>query len=692
MPNGVPGNIHNDASVPCPAHALTPTPPPPLPPPLPPPPAPPPPSPPSSPQAVPEPVFALVAPHKRCDIPPISGFTSYEWTGGQSYLSCCSDTVNWLGAASGQTFAQLKANCEAACISGVHGQCNVITYYPGGASCNLGYYDGLVRSALVDSVLNGECADATNDDMSMWVLAPVNAYTLVGAGTKCDIHTKATWPNTNSFNPCCRAHDGDSLDFQNPETHNDFSLPSGTTVSDAGIVEVDSCEAAGTHPNSGARTFTCEQAYNELANTVITSFHSDHSIYHSATVCDGVGENANTNWIAFFFVAPADIAIVEVINRGNQGGGCCGARLQDHQIHYCTNGATTEDECVWTQCASYTGATTDLQVIDHECTAAAATGYKITHTCTSAEYPNDSFLNVIEVKAYGYPTFQQLRANCEAACDGWAAVNGRGSCNVITYQDRNRCELGYYATGTAEFEQRIVDGDCDSDARYDTYVRNAPLERLVPTACFMDSEHATFPCTGCIDGDRAHISTHVGCHTDDTQGAPHVVDVYFPEADITNVVVANRRQGTCMGTHCTYRLGHEGWEVWYLPTSAGQGAYVEDDHPYVAHWVKCYETTEPTLDVEVLDVPCVASNVFGVRIVQLYQANMNLNEVEVYGTALPQPDNCVLSGAAHPVTGHDCSPAPSGASFTDDSFCRDTGHGGCPGAWCDGSGTGKCGQ
>ena len=563
-------------------------------------------------------VYALVAPHTRCDIPPISGFTSYEWPSPrQSYLSCCSDTDNWSGAASGQTFAQLRANCEAACSSGVHGQCNMITYFPGGASCNLGYYADDVRTALVDSVLNGECADATNDDMSVWVLAPADAYRLVGADTKCgqDIHTLATWPNTNNFHPCCEAHDGGSVDD------------------------------------------------------------------------------------------PAS------------------------------------------------------------------------------------------------QSFEQLKANCEAACDGWAATNGRGSCNVITYQapaagqGRTHCELGHYDGGTEAFEQRIMDGDCESNARYDTYVRNTPTERLVPTACFIDIEHQDFPCTGCIDGETEEHIPHngFGCGTggnDPPSG--HLVDVYFPAADISRVVVHNRKSADCYGTHCSYRLGNDGWEVWYLPTSKGEGAYVED----VAHWVKCFETDVSTENELVLEVDCVASNVFGVRIVQKYWDSMNLNEVEVYGTAARsykwvlgqtgdicdnvcaahglscssadqtlltscelmldamrqagetctcettpgyehkdyagspyvkdgdkcihftptssatssctanlyghhQPlchcystgDNCVLSGAAHPVTGHNCDPAPSAASAsTADAFCKDTGHGGCPGAWCMGSSSGKCGQ
>ena len=634
------------------------------------------------------PVYALVAPDQKCSTTFSSAFSSVSWPGGGSSISCCTDTDNWSGVASGLTFAQLRANCEAACSSGVHGQCNVIQYWHKWAdpTCNLGYYNEDVRTTLVDSVLNNECEDSA--DMSVWVAWPANAYRLVGAETKCDIHTLATWEGSgNNFHPCCAAHDGGPADLQDPLIHKTFTLPSGTVATT--LIPYHSCDAAGTHGGP----YGCEQAYDEPANHVFDGTQGGDTLYHSATTCDA----GDHNWVAFYFAEPQDIAVIEVVNRGSDGGACCGPRLQDHEIYYCTNGATSEAGCDWTLCSTYSGDTTHGQVINHACNAPGATGFKLKQPC----HGTDSYLNVHAAKAYAvsafaYQNFEQLKANCEAACDGWAATSGRGSCNVITYQDRNRCELGHYDGGPEAFEQRI--GDCSSNARYDTYVRNTPLERLVPTACFIDNEHQDYPCTGCIDGETEEQIPYdlFGCGTGGNDGGPHLVDVYFPAADISRVVVHNRKAAECHGTHCSYRLGDEGWEVWYLPTSKGEGAYVEGNYPngdpYVAHWVKCFETDVPTLNELVLEVDCVASNVFGVRIVQKYWDSMNLNEVEVYGTALPQPDNCVLSGAADPVTGHLCSPAPSGAGSTADAFCRDTGHGGCPGAWCIGSGSGRCGQ
>ena len=634
------------------------------------------------------PMYALVAPDTRCDLAGLAGFTSFEWkTDGQSYLSCCSDIDNWSGTASGQTFGQLRANCEAACNSGVHGQCNVITYYSDGASCNLGYYDGLVRTTLVDSVLNDECEDATG--RSMWVVWPEDAYRLVGAGKKCDIHTLATWEGSgNNFHPCCAAHDGGPATLADPLIHKTFTLSSGTV--DTVLIPMDSCDAAGTH----AAQYSCEQAYDEPANHVFDGTNNGDTLYHSATTCDA----GDHNWVAFYFAEPQDIAVIEVVNRGsNSAGFCCGLRLQDHEIYYCTNGATNEAGCDWTLCSTYSGDTTHGQVINHACNAPGATGFKLKQPC----HGTDSYLNIHAAKAYAvsafaYQNFEQLKVNCEAACDGWAATSGRGSCNVITYQDRTRCELGHYDGGLDVFEQRIANGDCSSNARYDTYVRNTPAELLMPTACFIDNENPSWPCTGCYDGETEHIHTLFGCGTGQINPAGHFVDIYFPAADISHLVIHNRKGGNCYGTHCSYRLGSDGWEVWYLPTSKGDGAYVEGtnttDYPYVEHWVKCFETDVSTLNELVLQVDCVASDVFAIRIVQKYWDNMNLNEIEVYGTALPQPDNCVLSGAAHPVTGHDCNTAPSGAGSTGDAFCRDTGHGGCPGAWCDGVGSGKCAQ
>lgn len=447
-----------------------------------------------------------------------------------------------MGAASDQTFEQLKANCEAACSSGVHGQCNMVTYSSEDKSCNLGYYGGLVRSALVDSVLNGDCQSVTG--WSVWVLAPADAYTLAGTGAKCNtIYTGQNWANTNGFNPCCREHDGDSLDFSASETHKNFQLPSGKEVKTAGVIQMASCDANDTYVDARdlGRTFTCDQAYNQPADTVSSQDHSDNSIYHSASKCDD--SSANQNWAAFYFVAPADIAVVEVINRGDaeDNDGCCGYRLGNHEIYYCTNGATNEDDCDWTLCSTYASDTTNMQVIDHECDASAATGFKLVQPCRATSFPYDSTLHVIEVKAYGYQTFEQLRANCEAACDGWAATNGRGSCNVIMYQDKNRCNLGYHSYNSAEdFIQQVEGGSCSTDSRYDTYVRNA----LPPTSPSSSPPIGTYAEVGtaanyqCPPANTQHIQAI------DAFGASYGA---YPEPALANIAAACEAAPTCAG-------------------------------------------------------------------------------------------------------------------------------------------------
>ena len=50
--------------------------------------------------------------------------------------------------------------------------------------------------------------------------------------------------------------------------------------------------------------------YNKPANYVING-PGFSDIYHSQTACDGTGDNANTNWVVYFFAAPADIQVVE---------------------------------------------------------------------------------------------------------------------------------------------------------------------------------------------------------------------------------------------------------------------------------------------------------------------------------------------------------------------------------------------
>ena len=100
------------------------------------------------------------------------------------------------------------------------------------------------------------------------------------------------------------------------------------------------------------------------------------------------------NWVAYYFGEAVDLALVEVINRGVTGG-----RLSEHEVWYCTNGATVEADCDWVRCSNYRGATTNSQVIEHTCEAPGATAFKLVKPCGADQYSNN-VLNIQEAKAF----------------------------------------------------------------------------------------------------------------------------------------------------------------------------------------------------------------------------------------------------------------------------------------------------
>tara|TARA_B110000977_G_scaffold34116_1_gene45462 strand:- start:144 stop:3002 length:2859 start_codon:yes stop_codon:yes gene_type:complete len=117
----------------------------------------------------------------------------------------------------------------------------------------------------------------------------------------------------------------------------------------------------------------------------------------------------------------------------------------------------------------------------------------------------------------------------------------------------------------------------------------------------------------------------------------NVLDVYFAPSDLVQATVHNRNDvnGYCNhlpgAPHCSSRLGKDGWEVFYLTDPAGK------NNPSDAAWTSCYSSTASTEDVFVIDVPCTAPYAIGVRIRQYNTDTMNLAEVFVYGTRLPEP-------------------------------------------------------
>ena len=165
------------------------------------------------------------------------------------------------------------------------------------------------------------------------------------------------------------------------------------------------------------------------------------------------------------------------------------------------------------------------------------------------------------------------------------------------------------------------------------------------------------PCTHCMDGitetgSRLQDGTCFVSMRGSAASPPHSLDFYFPPSDIQRVVIHNGGFGSSWQSTTTMLLGRAGWELWYLPASAGQqGMNSRDPHPYPSHWIKCFEDTtcecgtdpnwgcrvatcssadSPTLNVPTIEVDCVASNVIGVRLVQHYLGSMYINEVQVY--------------------------------------------------------------
>ena len=171
------------------------------------------------------------------------------------------------------------------------------------------------------------------------------------------------------------------------------------------VVTMRTCEA----PNwwqPATRTYACEQAYDVLPGVAPEpAGQNQATIYHSGydggsdtdpnSYCDDKTKGPNgENWVAYYFGEAVDLALVEVINRGVTGG-----RLSEHEVWYCTNGATVEADCDWVRCSNYQGATVDSQVIEHACEAPGATAFKLVKPCGADQYSNN-VLNIQEAKAF----------------------------------------------------------------------------------------------------------------------------------------------------------------------------------------------------------------------------------------------------------------------------------------------------
>ena len=270
------------------------------------------------------------------------------------------------------------------------------------------------------------------------------------------------------------------------------------------VVPMRTCDSGGTYPpvDEGGvpRTFGCEQAYDAEPGAAPTGGPTQ-TIYHSSnadtvTYCDSNTKGPNgENWAAFYFGEAVDLALVEVINRGEG----LGARLSEHEVWYCTNGATVEADCNWVRCSNYGGATTDLQVIEHTCEAQGATAFKLSKPCGVDQYSNN-VLNVQEAKAFRplYPAelkphfslTQHALTNCGGASAGTlVALTFADGDLVKALGDHWKCATACMAIPGCN---GFVVGDLTGDATEGNCYPRTLASPFDPSTCSTDSRVSTY--------------------------------------------------------------------------------------------------------------------------------------------------------------------------------------------------------
>ena len=292
--------------------------------------------------------------------------------------------------------------------------------------------DALVRLVATEALANGrrlEGGNASEYDDAYYGYADERPDEAAAEGGR-RLQTPAPPPSYHKVLDGC-ASDADPPWL--PHHNNDAVWKHFDTRSETlAVVPMRTCDSGGTYPPSSEggvpRTFGCEQAYDQWPSAAPTGGITQ-TIYHSSnadtvTYCDSNTKGPNgENWAAFYFGEAVDLALVEVINRGEG----LGARLSEHEVWYCTNGATVEADCNWVRCSNYGGATTDLQVIEHTCEAQGATAFKLSKPCGVDQFSNN-FLSVQEAKAFRplYPAelkphfslTQHATTNCGGASAG----------------------------------------------------------------------------------------------------------------------------------------------------------------------------------------------------------------------------------------------------------------------------------
>ena len=292
--------------------------------------------------------------------------------------------------------------------------------------------DALVRLVATEALANGrrlEGGNASEYDDAYYGYADERPDEAAAEGGR-RLQTPAPPPSYHKVLDGCAS---DANPPWLPHHNNDAVWKHFDTRSETlAVVPMRTCDSGGTYPPSSEggvpRTFGCEQAYDQWPSAAPTGGITQ-TIYHSSnadtvTYCDSNTKGPNgENWAAFYFGEAVDLALVEVINRGEG----LGARLSEHEVWYCTNGATVEADCNWVRCSNYGGATTDLQVIEHTCEAQGATAFKLSKPCGVDQFSNN-FLSVQEAKAFRplYPAelkphfslTQHATTNCGGASAG----------------------------------------------------------------------------------------------------------------------------------------------------------------------------------------------------------------------------------------------------------------------------------
>ena len=429
----------------------------------------------------------------------------------------------------GELFAATLEECARACVSyeGADGTCNgfaylvdsAFAYLPGDDEprCSIKQLD----SPYIDDVPNQCTADA-RVDMYIYNGPPLPPPPPPPpAGRRLQEQAEKTGENERRLQApggmhkvldgCWSGALGPSYPHHNNHAVWKHFYSRAETLS---VVPMRTCDSPlpvhppGTHPDAASggvpRTFGCEQAHDQWPGAAPTTDHTQ-TIYHSGvddsvTYCDDKTKGPNgENWAAYYFGEAVDLALVEVINRGESAGG----RLSEHEVWYCTNGATAEADCDWVRCSSYNGATTDAQVIEHACEAPGATAFKLVKPCVANRLENN-ILNVQEAKAFRHLRPDELRSpfsltqhastNCHV--DGTVPDTHQGlmfpgpvSFNVMVDDDPKSCAhacmsipgcngfgLGV-ASGNAHFRRCypfVLDtpfdpNSCGTDVAIDTY-------------------------------------------------------------------------------------------------------------------------------------------------------------------------------------------------------------------------------